>query len=113
MQETDKLLIEELLEAARLIRSYVDAANREAFRYDVMRRNAVAGRIIAMAGLTKRISDELKNEHQEIPWSRISSFGDLMVRAPERAHPDEIWEYAKLFVPELIEAIEPMCSREG
>jgi uncharacterized protein with HEPN domain len=111
MQETDKLLIAELLAAARLIRSYVDAANRDAFRHDVMRRNAVAGRIIAMAGLTKRISDGFKDEHHEIPWSRISSFGDLMIRAPERAHPDEIWEYAKFLVPELIAAIEPMCSR--
>ena len=112
MQKADKLRVAELLDAAKLIRSYVESADREAFRYDVMRRNAVAGRIIAMAGLTKRVSEKFKNEHRNIPWHRISSFGDLMVRAPERAHPDEVWEYANFFVPELIAMIEAMCSRD-
>jgi uncharacterized protein with HEPN domain len=106
MQKADRLRVAELLDAAKLIRSYVHAADREAFQYDVMRRNAVTGRIIAMAGLTKRISDEFKDEHRDIPWHRISSFGDLMVRSPERAHPNEVWQYANSFVPELIGMIE-------
>ena len=112
MKQADKQLVAELLEAAKLIRSYVDSADREAFQCDVMRPNAVTGRIIAMAGLTKRISDEFKSAHQDFPWYRISSFGDLMVRSPERALPDEVWQYANFFVPELIATIEVMFSLE-
>ena len=48
------------------------------------------------------ISSEFKDKHPDIPWKNIIDIGDYLVRAPDRADPDIMWNHARKFVPELI-----------
>ena len=102
MPSSDFSHLSELLEAAQNIRSFVREAKRDSFVFDLVRRRAVSGQMIRMAGLVKLISSEFKDKHPDIPWKNIIDIGDYLVRAPDRADPDIMWNHARKFVPELI-----------
>jgi uncharacterized protein with HEPN domain len=102
MTSSDAAHLKEMLDDAQLIRSFVREANKAGFSSDLMRRQAVVGRIISMAGSAKRLSKEFRAEHPDIPVEMAIWMGDALVRQAETAHADALWEFAKLFVPELI-----------
>jgi uncharacterized protein with HEPN domain len=89
----------DLLHRARLIRQFVRGVDEEAFLLDIMRRSAVIGQIIAMAGTARSIPEDFRTEHPSVPWDRILTFGDSLLRGSPPALFDEIWEYAQETVP--------------
>jgi uncharacterized protein with HEPN domain len=94
--------LSELLEAAQNIRSFIREAKRDSFASDLVRHRAISGQIIRMAGLVKRISPEFQDNHSDVPWNDIVKIGDYLVRAPDRADPNIIWNHARKFIPKLI-----------
>ena len=109
MPSSDFSHLSELLEAAQNIRSFVRQAKRDSFASDLVRRRAVSGQMIRMAGLVKLISSEFKDNHPNIPRNNIIEMGDYLVRAPDRADPNIIWNHARKFIPELILKISALA----
>ena len=109
MPSSDISHLAEMLEAAQNIRSFIREAKRDSFAMDLIRLRAISGQIIKMAGLAKGISIEFKNDHPDIDWDTIIESGDYLVRGPDRANPNLMWDYARRFVPELILKISSLA----
>ncbi|MFZ5866558.1 MAG: DUF86 domain-containing protein [Thermodesulfobacteriota bacterium] len=102
MTSSDTTHLKDILKDAQLIRSFVREGNKASFPSDLMRRQAVIGRIISMAGSAKRLSKEFRAEHPDIPLDTVIRMGNALVREAEKVHPEGLWEFAKSVVLELI-----------
>jgi uncharacterized protein with HEPN domain len=102
MTLSDTTHLREILKDAQLIRSFVKEASKASFPSDLMRRQAVIGRIISMAGSARRLSKEFRAEYPDIPVEAVIRMGDALVREAEKVHPEALWEFATLVISELI-----------
>ena len=98
----------EILRCARHIREFTDSVGADAFSLDLMRRTAVQGRIMRMAGAVARVPEEYRNANPGVPWERISSFGEKLLRSSRTVDPAEVLAFCRTVVPETVEAITGM-----
>ena len=88
----------DILQAARRIREGLGGVAKDAFLKDWMRHSAVVRQIEIIGEATKRLSEEFRNSHPEIPWRSV----DL----------DEVWRVAEADIPRLIAMLEPLVPPE-
>ena len=53
---------------------------------------------------SKRLSNELRSQHPQVPWRSMAGMRDLLIHAYDTVDLEEIWE-AYLLLPALIEEI--------
>jgi len=94
----DPAYLLDILQAARRIREGLGGVAKDAFLKDWMRHSAVVRQIEIIGEATKRLSEEFRNSHPEIPWRSV----DL----------DEVWRVAEADIPRLIAMLEPLVPPE-
>ncbi len=109
--QIDRAHLQAVLDDAQLVRAFVRQTPLDFFVHDLMRRNAVTSRIIGMAGNARRISDDFKNRHSDLPWQEIADMGEALLRAPESVSPEAIWKFARSLVPQLILQADGLVRR--
>lgn len=103
----------DILAAARLALSYVDGVACEKFIDDTMRQDAVVRELLIIGEAAKRLSDEFKALHPDIPWHQLAGMRDILVHAYDHVDLDEVWRVATEELAELISAVEPLIQAEG
>ncbi len=63
-------------------------------------------RIIGEAA--RRISEELKQEHPEIPWRKIIAQRNVLIHEYDDIDYREIWQVVTFHLPRLIDQIRPL-----
>jgi uncharacterized protein with HEPN domain len=104
--DTSHLL--DILDAARLVQTFVSGINREAFERDLMRQSAVIRQIEIIGEATKRLSEDFKAEHSQIPWRSMAGMRDILIHAYNHVDLNEVWNTATVAIPILISNIEPL-----
>src|SRR3972149_5218992 len=74
----DPAYLLDILQAARRIREGLGGVAKDAFLKDWMRHSAVVRQIEIIGEATKRLSEEFRNSHHEIPWRSLA--GDALIR---------------------------------
>ncbi len=97
----DRDYLEHILQAAEAI-GRSTAGGRERFLADEDAFDAGLRRLHTIAESTQRLSTELKNRHQEIPWARIAGFRNRIVHAYMDVDPDLVWSIVQDELPALI-----------
>jgi uncharacterized protein with HEPN domain len=106
MQPPDHSWLADMLEAARLIETFVKGVGREAFEKDLMRQSAVHRQLEIMGEAAKQVSPEFRAQHPEVPWRQIAGMRDVLIHAYRKVQADEVWRAATGSVPPLIEVLE-------
>lgn len=98
-----------MLEAARAVRQFVEGQSRDTFLGDRMRQMAVERAIEIIGEAARRVSDELKLKHPEIPWRRI--IGQRNVLAHDYGEIDQarIWALADRDIIDLVRKLERLA----
>lgn len=108
MQHDDLSYLTDILQAAKLVVSFVQGVDEQAFYQDVMRQSAVIRQIEVMGEATKRLSDTFRNEHPSIPWRKIAGMRDILIHAYDHVDLAEVWNTATVAIPQLIEQIKQL-----
>jgi len=56
----------------------------------------------------RRISEDLKQEHPEIPWRKIIAQRNVLIHEYDDIDYKEIWEVATFHLHKLIDQIKPL-----
>ena len=112
MPPRDLTYLVDILEAARLVQTFVTGVDKEMFDADLMRQSAVARQIEIIGEATKRLSAEFKARHADIPWRQMAGMRDILIHAYNHVDLDEVWRTATIAIPSLIEHIEPLVPPE-
>ena len=74
----DQLHLRHLLEAIEKIESYI-SVGRDIFMTTMHWQDAVIRQLEIIGEATKRLSQDPRSEHHEIPWRRIAGLRDVLI----------------------------------
>lgn len=113
MQPRDRSNLLDILSAAQLIQEFVSDVNKLAFEQDPLIQSAVIRQLEIIGEATKRLSDEFRSAHPDIPWRKMSGMRDILIHAYDHVDTDEVWITATQSIPDLVQAIERLLPSEG
>jgi uncharacterized protein with HEPN domain len=98
----------DMLEASEMVLHFLKNKTFEDFLRDDMLRAAVERNIGIIGEAARRISEELKQEHPEIPWRKIIAQRNVLIHEYGDINYKEIWVVVSFHLPRLIEQIRPL-----
>jgi uncharacterized protein with HEPN domain len=112
MSNRDESYAVDILEAAKLVRQFIEDVDRETFDQDMMRQSAVIRQFEIMGEAAKRLSAEFRDTHPGIPWRQMAGMRDILIHAYNHVDMDTVWNAAASIVPDLVQQLEPLIPRE-
>lgn len=111
MWRDDAYLLDMLL-AARKILKFTAETDSSGFHADEMMQHAVMRLIQLIGEAARKISDEYRESHPEIPWAGIIGMRNRLVHEYFRIIPARVWDVVQKNIPELMDQIEPLIPPE-
>lgn len=96
----DWLYLSNIVECIGQIEQYV-AGGREVFFRDRMVQDAVIRNFEVMGEAVKRLSMELRQENDDVPWRQMAGFRDMLIHDYLRVDMTEVWAVVEYDLPEL------------
>ena len=110
MPHDDKSYLLDILEAARLIQTFISDMSSLEFESDLLRQSAVIRQLEIVGEATKRLSEKFRKAHPDIPWQNLAGMRDILIHAYNHVDTEEVWNAAIESVPKLIAEIESIIS---
>ena len=98
----------DMLEASEKVQRFLKNKTIEDFLEDDMLQAAVERNIGIIGEAARRLSEELKQEHPEIPWRKIIAQRNVLIHEYDDIDYKEIWVVATLHLSRLIDQIRPL-----
>jgi uncharacterized protein with HEPN domain len=86
--------LEDILEALEKIQRYVFGMSLEQFRNDEKTQDSVIRNFEIIGEAVKRISEEFKNSHPEVPWRSAAGMRDTLIHDYPNIVADVVWKTA-------------------
>ena len=96
----------DMLKAARLAVEFREGMEKRAFLYDPKTQSAVLHQLLILGEAGKRLSQEFREQHKEIPWKKIVGMRDKLIHEYDDVDLDEVWKTVRSDVPRLIKQLE-------
>jgi len=106
MRRNPKLYLDDVLDAIGRIESYVDGLTQSRFGRDQKTIDAVIRCLEIISEASRRISEDAKAAHPEIPWSRIAGIGNILRHEYGSVSVDAVWDVVTQHLPPLKRAVQ-------
>jgi uncharacterized protein with HEPN domain len=106
MKKGDLVYLDHILDCFSKILQYIGDTNFEDFSRDEEKQDAVMRKIEVAGEATKRLSSELREQYQHIPWKAIAGMRDKLIHDYFDVDIETVWETAVVDIPRLIPEIE-------
>ena len=107
MRKDDAYLLDVLV-SARLILSYVKGVSREEFLSSIGLQDQVIRRFEIIGEAARRLSDETKENVEELPWREIIGLRNVLAHDYAEVNLDRLWAIIEVEVPRMIRVVEPL-----
>lgn len=109
----DAVSLLDMLKAARKVVEYATGLDESSFMASSRDQDAILRQLTIVGEAAKRVSEEFRISHPEVPWRRVAGFRDVVVHDYFKVDIEEVWRIVQGDVPELIEVIEPLVPPEN
>ena len=97
----DSIYIDHILNSINRILDYISGKDREAFKSDLVTQDAVVRQLEIIGEATKRVSNELRSKHPDIPWSDMAGMRDVLIHDYLDVDLGVVWKTASEDIPDL------------
>ena len=104
----DEAVVEDIVNAARLVTEFVEGFEKSAFIKDWKTRSAVLYQLTIIGEAVKRLSKKFRTEHAQIPWGLMAGMRDNLIHGYDLIDWDEVWKTATVDIPELLKSLPGM-----
>jgi len=94
--------------ACRDIEEFVSGFSKVDFFNSKLTQDAVIRNIAVIGEAAKRLSEEFRNQHSEIPWKSIAGMRDHLIHAYDQVDLERVWHVATEEAPALRRYLEPL-----
>lgn len=101
MKRDDRLYLEDIVESADAIAGFISDIDESTFTASDLISSAVLQKLTIIGEAASRVSDDLRDRHADIPWSRIIAFRNIAVHAYFSIDWHIVWEAAVNDAPAL------------
>lgn len=105
MKKDCVVYLNDILKAISKIENFISDSSLEQFTKDVKTQDAVIRNFEIIGEAVKRISEDFKNEHPEIPWRSAGDMRDFLIHDYPDVIPAVVWNTAIKDLPKLKEQI--------
>lgn len=106
----DKGRLEDILEAADYVSSFVEGLDYDAFLSDKLRYFAVLKNVEIIGEATYMISPAFKEAHPDLPWDNIIKMRHVLVHGYSSILPELLWDTAINDVPQYRERVRSLLE---
>ena len=107
MSNRTQTILEYMLEDALDVVKFVDEIkSQEALSNNSLYRKAVIMSILNIGELAKKLPQEFKVSHNQIPWKKITGMRDVAAHGYHVMDDAIIWDVATHSIPELVEFLQ-------
>ena len=104
----DAAYLLDILQAAEAVARYISKKTQDDFRRDEILRAALERRIEIIGEAAGKVSEEFRNEHQDIPRQKIIATRHVLAHEYDEVNEDIVWKIATVYVAKLAELVRPL-----
>jgi uncharacterized protein with HEPN domain len=105
-KRNDQELVQDIIECAHRIRSYIERIGYDDFQQDHKTQDAVIRNIEVIGEAVKLLSDNIKKNNPNITWKEIAGTRDKLIHDYFGINIDVAWSIAKEDLPIFVEQLE-------
>ena len=109
----DEATLIDIATAARLVLEFKGGMDKAAFLDDTKTQSSVLHQLMVLGEAVKRLSDDFRARHPEIPWSLMAGMRDILIHGYDIVDLEEVWRTANRDVPDLLRWLEPRLPKAG
>ncbi len=102
----DIIFLEHILECSSKIIMFIGDMSESDFVNDEKTQSAVIRELEVIGEASKRISENYKNKHSEIPWKLMAGMRDVLIHDYEGVDVFTIWDTIQNDIPVLIDKLQ-------
>lgn len=106
--ERDAGYLWDMLDAARTICDFVAGADREGYLGNRMMQLAVERCVQAIGEGARRVSEEFKAAHPEIPWQQIVAQRNVLAHEYGAISQERMWALVSTHIPGLVDKLKKL-----
>lgn len=95
MKRDVRVYLDDILESIEKIGNYTKKVSKEEFNRNYQLQDAVLRRIGIIGEAVKKMPQDIKDKHPEIPWREISGMRDILIHEYFGVMLDRVWNTIK------------------
>lgn len=111
--DRDPAALSDMLNSARLVRSYVEGIALEEFLLDTKLQDSVVRRLEIIGEAAGRIPADFRERHPTLPWRDMIDMRNRLIHGYDDVDMDLVWDTVHRHVPHLVSRLESLLSQES
>lgn len=112
MNRADEVILKKILREIQVGSSFLVKISLQEFLEDELLKRASCMTIINIGELIKHLSDDIRQEHKQIPWKAIAGFRDIAAHKYQTLHMNDVYTTIVSDFPQLLNKIEAILEKE-
>jgi uncharacterized protein with HEPN domain len=108
----DETTLLDIVRAARLVLEFRQGMDKADFFKDIKTQSAILHQLMVIGEAVKRLSQDFRTRHSEIPWTLIAGMRDKLIHEYDIVDLDEVWKTVDVDIPELLSLLEPLIPKQ-
>jgi uncharacterized protein with HEPN domain len=104
----DEAYLLDILVAARKVLGFTKGVTWEEFQRSDLLQNAVMRPLEIIGEVARKISQETKDSHPEIPWNDMIGMRNRLIHEYFRINLQTVWDTLQNDIPRLVTLVEPL-----
>ncbi|MBM3774292.1 MAG: DUF86 domain-containing protein [Acidobacteria bacterium] len=105
MTGRDAACLWDMRNAAETVLEFTKGCTAESFSADAKLRLAVERSIEIIGEAARRLSEDFRAAHPEVPWRQIIAQRNVLIHEYDQIHPDALWRLVSGDLPALVSTL--------
>ncbi|MEM9271561.1 MAG: DUF86 domain-containing protein [Cyanobacteria bacterium P01_F01_bin.143] len=106
----DQASLIDIINAAQRILNFAKGIDKSVLASNEEKQSAILYQVLVIGEATKRLSQEFRTQHSQIPWKDIAGMRDILAHQYDHVDLKTIWDVIHKDIPELLAYLKPLIQ---